>query len=804
VPFPRPALAARQQVQLTFDRFAAGFDHQFTGNALKVMARPGWVRFNALVFRGAQDADAFSMLEAMRAECLHLAPAAKVVLTDGAGLRKAHAGGGLAALGEVNLLLLHQIDQLPAPIRRELRQVIRSRIEFGLLTVLALPSSPGHELQRFCARTCTGGLSAQLLPLDPAPRRGILLRLLRVRGARVDDTAIATRTTVPWKCAADVGALGQRLLHAAYSSGKLLSAEMVEVLCKFLGRHISDATASNPPRCCPNRLHYTQPRGRWPTDPGENRPAKTTVEAEFKHSCVTVEMRQRVWPDRFRLELRADHEGRVPARFELDIALRPRFAVRVRSARNWTAHGWGLTAGLTKAPRDPFSEARQWAYQALVQVLPRTGRTTHRMRRGTRWLDPAFGQTMRDVRAQIREAARAAAALLDSDARKIALRFPGHMRVWLYRHLAEDPAGRLEQLAQACPGALTFAYALEAFGRRSGGGRASSSLVRGALAGQPLNLLLDDAVAAWTAAAKLKAADPRLPDWQRPVWQRIAETQGSDLQTLIRAQRLLIRRAGPGVPSLTLWLPPPNDFAPEDIPIRKQDNARWFRVMKCLRPVLAARDAISPARAKDLCMFISRHALLLREREDLGFTTSSRIDSLLDYARAIRDWPKRSTSPVRYLAAAEAWHVRIQHVRDMEAAAGEVGQSLVDADGKPLPFPVPPCPGWRSGKDEILPLRTAEEVLAEGARMRNCVASRIPDVLAGKAFLYHGTVAGKPLTIQIELGVYGYRVFEAKTSANNDPRPPHKRVLAEFVAHLRTAGGCGCSRGDLKQDPEGQ
>jgi hypothetical protein len=81
--------------------------------------------------------------------------------------------------------------------------------------------------------------------------------------------------------------------------------------------------------------------------------------------------------------------------------------------------------------------------------------------------------------------------------------------------------------------------------------------------------------------------------------------------------------------------------------------------------------------------------------------------------------------------------------------------------------------------------------------MRNCVASRIPDVLAGKAFLYHGEVAGKPLTIQIEHGSGGYRVAEAKTSANKEPRVAQKRVLAEFVSHLRVGERCVCAPGDV-------
>jgi hypothetical protein len=207
---------------------------------------------------------------------------------------------------------------------------------------------------------------------------------------------------------------------------------------------------------------------------------------------------------------------------------------------------------------------------------------------------------------------------------------------------------------------------------------------------------------------------------------------------------------------------------------------------------------------RNLSLFLSQHALLLRKRGDLGYSDHGRIGALLDYARAMNDWPRRNTSPDRYFAAVEAWHRRLEQLRNLEAIAEDVGQPIVDADGNALPFPEPPCPGWHSGEDEIIPLRTAEEVLAEGGCMHNCVASRIPDVLAGRAFLYHGEVAGKPLTIQIEPDLGGYRVAEAKTSANNEPRPAQKRVLAEFVSHLRVGERCGCVPADLKRHAVGR
>jgi hypothetical protein len=406
---------------------------------------------------------------------------------------------------------------------------------------------------------------------------------------------------------------------------------------------------------------------------------------------------------------------------------------------------------------------------------------------------------VRQVRATIREAACAAAALLDHGARKIALRFPAHMRMWLCRQLAADTSGRLAQLAQACPGALIFAYALAKHGHRAGVGAAGAKLLRDAIAGRGLGEILDDAVAAWATGAVRLAQDQRAPGERHLIWQRVVDARSSARQALLRAQRLLIRRAGAGVPSRTLWLPPPLAFAPEDIPARKLENARWFRVMKCFSPLLVSYEGLPLEYGRNICLFLSRHALLLHRREDLGHSDHSRISSLLDYVRAINDWPRRSSSATRLFEAAEAWHRQIEQVLLMEDAGRMVGQSLVGADGKTLPLPEPPCPGWRSGDDRIVPLHSAEEVLAEGAQMHNCVASHIPQVLANTAALYHGEIAGKPLTIQIAPAISGYRVVEAKTFANDEPTAAQMRVLREFIAHFRgglIAGGARCACGE--------
>jgi hypothetical protein len=555
------------------------------------------------------------------------------------------------------------------------------------------------------------------------------------------------------------------------------------------GRRALEIEAGKARRCCKYSLRGKLVSGCWSPDGDEHRAPQETSTSIFRRGCRAVELRLRRWPERLRLELRSDHESRVGTRFELELRIKPFLSLRVRRGGAWSSHSWGLAAGLTRSRHDPFVDACRWAFRALVPFNP------HRRRNGPRASCPEITMLVRQVRATIREAACAAASLLDRNARKIALRFPAHMRMWLCRQLAADTSGRLAQLARACPGALIFAYALAKLGHRAGVGAAGAKLLRDAVAGRGLNELLDDAVAAWAAGAERLAQNQRAPGERHLIWQRVAAARGGERQALLRAQRLLIRRAGAGVPSRTLWLPPPLAFAPEDIPARKLENARWFRVMKCFPPLLVSHEGLLLEYGRNICLFLSRHALLLHKREDLGHSDHSRISSLLDYVRAINDWPRRSSSATRLFEAAETWHRQIEQVQLMADAGRMVGQSLVGADGKTLPLPEPPCPGWRSGDDHIVPLHTVEEVLAEGAHMHNCVASHIPQVLANTAALYHGEITGKPLTIQIAPAISGYRVVEAKTFANDEPTAAQMRVLREFIAHFRgglLAGGARC------------
>lgn len=777
-------LVAPAPVQLTFDRFIIGPESDFAASAAKVLSRQARPRFNPLVIRGVEGAGKSMLLEAMRAECLRVAPAVNVTMRVGIDLRLSSSLNGLL---EPNLLLLDGVAGLARRPLRHLTELLIGRAQAGRLTVLALHASQGNPLLCFCSRAFPDGLMAEILPPSADTRREILLRRLREHDVAVEDAASMALTFIPWESVVDVEILGEQLVHAAYSQGGTLTPAMVRRLCDALGRRGLDVMAARAPApCCRHRLRVSLAPGRWPADADGARPPDEVKTVVFRYYCRAVEMRLRRWPDRLLLELRSDHEGRVPSRFELELRLGPRYSLKTRSEGDWTPEHWSLTAGLPRLDQDPFHAARYWVFCALVPRNPRGARGKEHARQGN------LADVMRGVRAAIREAAASAAAILDPKARKVALRYPNHMRPWLYGKVAKDRSGRLAQIAGTCPGALTFAYALAALGRRAGTCAAGEKLLRDVVGGRGLNDALDDALAAWAMGAAKLAKRAHISDRQRLIWQRLAEADPGTLRSILSAQRLLIRRAGAGVPSHTLWLPPPLRFAPEDIPSKKLANARWFRLVKGHLVTLVPPCCEVPDRGEDFAAFVSRHAAALAARQRGRICARARIQEMLDYAAATGDYPRRNTSPARYVAAVDAWHERLAQVEHMAAAAEAVGRPLVDDDGKPLGLPEPPCPGWRSGDCTIMPLRTAAEVVTEGTRMRNCVVSRIRDVLAGKAVLYHGEFAGKGMTIQIDSSPWGYRLHEAAGFANQDLSAAQRRVVAEFMGHFGKEGKCGC------------
>jgi hypothetical protein len=78
------------------------------------------------------------------------------------------------------------------------------------------------------------------------------------------------------------------------------------------------------------------------------------------------------------------------------------------------------------------------------------------------------------------------------------------------------------------------------------------------------------------------------------------------------------------------------------------------------------------------------------------------------------------------------------------------------------------------------------------AQRRDQVDAVRPEVLAAKAALYHGEVAGRALTLQLRPTLRGYRLSEAKGTASEEPTDAQRRVVRRFVRHFGKGDRCGC------------
>ena len=240
----------------------------------------------------------------------------------------------------------------------------------------------------------------------------------------------------------------------------------------------------------------------------------------------------------------------------------------------------------------------------------------------------------------------------------IARRFSDRAQAWVAGVLAADTTGRLAQLAETCPGAVIFAFALLSH-ERARAWRAGHGLLRDGIAGRPLDELLDAALQGWADGAHHMVAGWRRAGFPgRGIWHGVADTSGPARTRLLSAQRLLIHHAGAQVDEHSLWLPPPVAFSPEDIPADPRDNSTWFAVVKVHSTMAVIPTAAASPRARRLAEFVSRNALVV-ERTSLGSERRWQHKALLDYAAATGDYPCRSTPASPYLDKVEAWHRKI-------------------------------------------------------------------------------------------------------------------------------------------------
>jgi len=476
---------------------------------------------------------------------------------------------------------------------------------------------------------------------------------------------------------------------------------------------------------------------------------------------------------------------------------------------------WTMARGLPLRPGDALSELTSAAFRSLY---PHEPPDEWWLTRGV-YDEPArippggreeASETMRGLYRTLRELAIAAVDRCDPAARALAMRFPVHVRLTLYARVLDDRSGCLAQLATTCPGALTYALAvvergawLEPIGER---------LLAGVTAGARLGPLLGDAIGAWMEGCRRAAERPvdvggepaELAVLDGPAapaehnaaefpldlaW--VAQLAGPEARTLLERQRLLVRRAGPGVPATLLLAPPPAAFAPEDIPRPVRANARWYRVMKhrALRPV--PDDERGRARAA-LCRFASRHALALwrlAERHEV----SPLLSDLLDYVTAAHVSPGRSTDPQHLLAASRRWHANWAWLPQADPdRARPIGE---------LSFPEPPLARWTDQEPHdaeaevakahvtVRAVKTPNALIEESAHMHHCVATYAPAIAAGRSWIFHADVAGQALTIEAERRVARFVLRQVRGVDNRQPTAAELRALGPWLAALNADQG---------------
>jgi hypothetical protein len=496
---------------------------------------------------------------------------------------------------------------------------------------------------------------------------------------------------------------------------------------------------------------------------------------------VHVHLQSRVSPDGLRVLLWGDQGMQG-----LEIDFRARAPVHMRSLET-DARGtcwaplpddvWPLTRGpaLGAGVRDPFQLASRWSYAEMYPARERNVASQRRSPRG----DPAASETMRRVYAALADIERRAADLCAQSARCLALRFPFHLRFWVYARLAEDPTGRLAQLACACPGALTFAFGLQEATKRGAvdTDEAARRLLADVVGGRRLAPALRDAVEAWAkGAAEIVRESER---WD-PVWSRVAYAVGAEREALLHGQQLLIRRAGPMVSSTTLFLPPPISFAAADIPRAVRANARWYRVIKSSRSLLVGMPAAESERAEAFCGFISKNAPGLVRARDPELVRS-RVESVRDYVVATGRWPGRQTNARRLLAESARWHRQLYRLRELADLKCLFPELEIDSTSS---LPPPPLAGWNAGEVAVAPLTSVTAFIDEGQRMLNCVALRLPAALCGDSALYHATIDGAGLTVELVQGGGRWQLAEAKQAANREPTAHQWEVLRRWESQL--------------------
>ncbi|HOT28475.1 MAG TPA: PcfJ domain-containing protein [Candidatus Ozemobacteraceae bacterium] len=378
----------------------------------------------------------------------------------------------------------------------------------------------------------------------------------------------------------------------------------------------------------------------------------------------------------------------------------------------------------------------------------------------------------KDVTDSLRAFQRHLVRCLIPEAAQIAGLFPadGSMRWWIYGQIANDRTGRIAQMAKVCPGVLIMARKMDSLGDHR-----LNILLESIVRGERLGKVLDTTVEFW-----------RLITGNREPAERC------------RDQRRRISGAGIRISPSLLWRLPHGAVVPEDIPSDPMDNQAWYDI-QCESSLKAVEHLSLSARTSFLA-FTSRHAIdiarLAREKwpeGNQGYAQERFLGSLTDFIQATGRQPARSTRLDKLVEECDRWHRRMAH---------ELPDFLRRGRGEepPLPPESPLDPGlfadllvWRQGPDVIRFLRTAGDLVEESQRMQHCVRSYARKAAAGNCQLFHGELAGEPVTIEIADGNGRPVLRQVSGLRNKRPGEPTYRQVMTWFGDLTAAIQAGSS-----------
>jgi hypothetical protein len=474
--------------------------------------------------------------------------------------------------------------------------------------------------------------------------------------------------------------------------------------------------------------------------------------------------------DTVQLELRSEQRGatwtarlhpRAPAGIVIEVT---------GGSRRTAVECWSMVRGIAMhTQRDVMYRALYWTRRELIEAPV----ADHGGGAATRQM------LLRELSAVIRAAAIAATDRCDPESRRLSLRFLPHLRFRVYRRLVADPTRRLAEIASSCPGALIFALGLIEHSR-SGTQDAGERLLGDVIAGRKLATALDDAVCAWLAVL---AGDERLLETAPRLIRGVPAQRARDPKEreLIRLhQRLLVRRATTQTRTTDLWLPPPLGLVPEDVPRAVRANARWFDVMKAHPLTLESLEHITMGQQIGVSRFLSRNIDSVFERRAV---TRSRIQELVDYARATRRWPTRDSDPARVLRDQLDWHDQVVH-EDLAALFGGGPTRLRELPSSTLQLAAPRFQpeDIQLAEVDLQPIASSGELFKEGKHMQHCVATRVEAAVAGSALVFRGTVHGQRVTVELvrESGVW--TIGDFRCAANRLPKSRATRAIRAWAA----------------------